>query len=699
MIPQTNTVRVESFGGDVSRSMGIDSASLAHVMRVLSKLYSNPILAVIREYSTNAMDSHIAAGKPTTPIKVSLPNPTHPVLTITDYGTGLTEDEIYGVYGMYGASTKRESNDFNGQLGFGCKSAFSYTDQFTVSATKNGVTHIYVFGMDANGVGSITKMGETLGTQDGVSVSIPVKKDDIYAFSNTAKKFYSFWSVIPDGIEVDSIFAEAPILDIPQGKVYTKPVQSSIVMGNVPYPIPSNILEDVYAELFSRRYASNLPNIQVFVPMGAVQFTPSREELQISPVIKDIVRAAYAGLIEKAKDEVKVLVSGAATYIEAIEIYGKLKARYGGICDGFGKLEYKGYMLDRLDTQKVICAKMENRGLSFQKEAKIVNKNLKYLVAPDWKFIETSTSYYSSTVRAYGIKEKYKRGLRENLGYSTTLIIVNSESEIPQDNDVIGIPVLDMSYMDSIAVVPEKAPRTAAGIGLYHYIGRGNGRNAVASINKVSPENEPAAGSVLHVVELDGYTPTASGISTMQTQALDYFIRTFGHTVYAVRSGNMKRVSKKYKVIPFERALEDHIIKLLNDNKDAAKGSYPVPFEKTENQVRVVSEILGKDTEGYADPFVSETIQEVNYVLTEYHRLTKMHNTMSNEITALNSLIGYDKVNHLIMGFYDTSLESEKAVELVSKYPLLTKLTSSYGSLEDVKDYINSMYKEKYVSV
>ena len=40
--------------------MSIDQSALSHIMNVLTDLYADPELAVIREYSSNALDSHIA---------------------------------------------------------------------------------------------------------------------------------------------------------------------------------------------------------------------------------------------------------------------------------------------------------------------------------------------------------------------------------------------------------------------------------------------------------------------------------------------------------------------------------------------------------------------------------------------------------------------------------------------------------------
>src|ERR1700733_14985766 len=71
----------------------LDQASLVHLMGVLDNLYSDKVLAVIREYSTNAAVVHLAAGNPA-PIRVPLPTSAVLFLTITDEGTGLSIDDL-----------------------------------------------------------------------------------------------------------------------------------------------------------------------------------------------------------------------------------------------------------------------------------------------------------------------------------------------------------------------------------------------------------------------------------------------------------------------------------------------------------------------------------------------------------------------------------------------------------------------------
>ena len=74
-----------------------------------SNLYTDKIKAVIRELSCNAWDSHVAAGKQGTPFDVHLPNNLEPWFSVTDYGLGLSHEQVMDLYTTYFSSTKSDS--------------------------------------------------------------------------------------------------------------------------------------------------------------------------------------------------------------------------------------------------------------------------------------------------------------------------------------------------------------------------------------------------------------------------------------------------------------------------------------------------------------------------------------------------------------------------------------------------------------
>src|SRR5688572_3649345 len=107
MKPQVLVRTVEEQGVLAEGAFGLSNKAedQAHILSILrDRLYTNKVLAVLREYSANAWDAHVDAGKADVPIKVVLPTKLDPSLIIRDYGKGLSEEEIFEVYVKYGAS-------------------------------------------------------------------------------------------------------------------------------------------------------------------------------------------------------------------------------------------------------------------------------------------------------------------------------------------------------------------------------------------------------------------------------------------------------------------------------------------------------------------------------------------------------------------------------------------------------------------
>lgn len=293
MKPHTRVLDVTSTIQGEQVKMSIDPSAFAHIMGILTDLYSDPEMAVLREYATNGYDAHIEAGV-SLPIEVTLPTTLAPFLTIRDFGNGLDLEDIRQIYSQYGASTKRESNDLVGSLGLGCKSALTYTDQFTLQGIKNGKALQVAISRDEDGSGSMTIVSEyDTDEPSGVEVVVPAKGYN--DFEEKAQYLFQFWpegSVLVNGVEperIDGIELEKGLLVVPTDKLE----QSVVVMGNVPYPFRND----------DQHYFS----VVAYVEMGAVQFTPSREELQMTTLTKNVIAdigTKVANLKEKAAQRI-----------------------------------------------------------------------------------------------------------------------------------------------------------------------------------------------------------------------------------------------------------------------------------------------------------------------------------------------------------------------------------------------------------
>ena len=140
-----------------------------------SRLYTDKILAPIRELLCNAYDAHVAAGIPDRPIEVTITDN----FSVRDFGTGLSVEDMTELYTTYGASNKADSNNFIGCLGLGSKSPFAYTSMFTVISRHKGMVHKFVCSMSDH-VPSIHRFpSEKLssGESTGLEVSFALDRD------------------------------------------------------------------------------------------------------------------------------------------------------------------------------------------------------------------------------------------------------------------------------------------------------------------------------------------------------------------------------------------------------------------------------------------------------------------------------------------------------------------------------------------
>jgi hypothetical protein len=259
-----------------------------------SGLYSNKIKAVIRELSCNALDSHVGAGKATVPFEVHLPTMLEPWFAVRDFGMGLDGDQVVNIYTTYFESTKTNSNDFIGALGLGSKSPFSYTENFTVTAIKNGYKRIYSAFINEAGVPSIAEMSEEL-TDEGNGVEVKFSVTDRYdynSFFNEAQNVFMWFEQKPTITGMGTEFQHRIVNYIEQNIVpgiHTRSSHSSVaIMGNIAYPL-DNIPE-------ARKHFGTLDHLLscglvMNFNIGDLDFAASREQLSYIPLTIKSIRA------------------------------------------------------------------------------------------------------------------------------------------------------------------------------------------------------------------------------------------------------------------------------------------------------------------------------------------------------------------------------------------------------------------------
>ena len=304
-----------------------------------NSLYSNKIRAIVRELGTNAYDSHVLAGCPERPFEVHLPNKLEPWFAVRDFGVGLSAEQVEKIYTVYFESTKDTSNDFNGCLGLGSKSPFSYTTNFTVSSVKDGVRNLYSAFIDDTGCPAIAKL-HTCETTDpnGIEVKFPVNTDDFRSFLREAENVYGVFKTPPTitGVASNTVTLYKPSrvyediipgLHLIESNGYYSSLpytRSFAVMGNVAYPID---LPEYETETLNAVEQAILKNCEIHFENGEIEFQPSREGLSYIPrtvaAIKSKLEQAANQLSAKVYTDLAAIPNKWDRTVEAFKIARK----------------------------------------------------------------------------------------------------------------------------------------------------------------------------------------------------------------------------------------------------------------------------------------------------------------------------------------------------------------------------------------
>lgn len=313
----------------------IDVASMRELMMFMVNLYPHPKLAVVRELSTNALDSHKErlAMDPDwewRPIEVITPNDLSPSLIIRDFGVGMDLDDIKQVYTKFGASTRRESDDYTGSLGMGSKSPFAYCPSFTVKSVKNRKKILAQVSRREDNTPAFTIM-DHLDTDEPNGVEVTIPRMTVGDFEHEVPTFFQYWregEVLVDGMEPsrtkgirlgDSIVVQS----VERSEV--RDLSDVVVMGNVPYRI------DQRHRLFTPEDInySRTTRVIAYVKMNSVAFAPSREELIYTDQTKRTLEKLRLEITGRIKFLCDRDISGAKTHFEALAAFQKWQTQYG----------------------------------------------------------------------------------------------------------------------------------------------------------------------------------------------------------------------------------------------------------------------------------------------------------------------------------------------------------------------------------
>ena len=295
------------------------------------KIYSDKIMAVVREYVCNAIDEHKKFGIDK-PVEYGIKDGK---FFVRDFANGLSEDGVRKIFGMYFRSTKSDTNESIGGFGVGSKAGHCYSDTFNVTSYHNGTKTIYsaVLGGGENGVpvGTIYNLHSEPTTESGIEIEVEIKENDGVNFADKCVRFHNqsssnisltLWrntyerNEIVDTFEKDGIVVKIVKTDDKADKHIIQDYRNryrtsgfAIKMGDVTYS--DSIEENIKAPLDN---SDNSYSVLVECPIGSLDIPVSRENLdetkrnermieKVEKVIGDYVRDRYSNYAKMSPDK------------------------------------------------------------------------------------------------------------------------------------------------------------------------------------------------------------------------------------------------------------------------------------------------------------------------------------------------------------------------------------------------------------
>jgi len=182
MKTQLNTSPIFTQGIESSQvsNMDMDLEGMKQACQIFrDNIYTDKILAVVREWVSNAVDEHLKHG---------IENPVQTGVKegrffVRDFANGLDDNGIRNVFGKYFRSTKSNSDQPIGGFGVGAKAGHCYQDVFYVTSFYNGTKTVYscVLGGDESGasIGQVIEMSQEPTNESGLLVEIDIKEDRV----------------------------------------------------------------------------------------------------------------------------------------------------------------------------------------------------------------------------------------------------------------------------------------------------------------------------------------------------------------------------------------------------------------------------------------------------------------------------------------------------------------------------------------
>ncbi len=316
---------VVTLGQDTSSRMTIDAQDEAVLMSILSEgLYKDAIGSVVREWTSNALDSHTEAGVDE-PVIVSIEQDAAYQwwFKVTDFGVGISEDRMKNVVAKYAASTKRHTNTLLGAYGLGLKSALSYTDSFLFVTRYNGKEYQYMMYKGEDGTDWDTVYTKDTTERNGTCFMLGIKNyNDVREFTLKCKQQLCYFEKVY--FQINGIDNNFKIIKGDGWKYSTLSQDSNIHL----------CLDNVYYSIDYAKLGIQPLNCAVgleFQIGEGIEPIPSREDIKYTPSSKQLILDRLYKVANKVVDDYNKDVVNLKNFLD---LEGKMGEKFWEIMPG-----------------------------------------------------------------------------------------------------------------------------------------------------------------------------------------------------------------------------------------------------------------------------------------------------------------------------------------------------------------------------
>lgn len=330
---------------EASLSSGLETTAMGMVLNatsfnhIINSLYKNPLGAIIRELTTNALESHMVANT-NRKVAIQLPTTLDQSFVIRDFGTGLDDEEVQKYLNTLFSTSKDKDNNLMGGFGLGSKSPLALVDTFNIISIKNGLKNNYAWIKEPGKLPSLVHLddeedrNEKTNEDDGIKIVIPLGSSTKIAQNSLQKKVeeearkqllgFSGKFMFVDNINAkhysdlnditDTIIKEKLILDLDHVSVFSRDkntyypdsATTLVLIGGVNYPFDHSYRTYVQSLFKYFVNASREYIICLKAPIGSLELPMSREEILTTANNEAVLRTASE---QAAKDIAKHIKS------------------------------------------------------------------------------------------------------------------------------------------------------------------------------------------------------------------------------------------------------------------------------------------------------------------------------------------------------------------------------------------------------